>query len=66
MSDVEREMKRAFNEWQSVTNLKFTKVVDPQADILVRFGSAGHGDSYPFDGIGGTLAHGFYPHNNLG
>ena len=66
MSEVEIEMTKAFNEWQRVTNIKFIKVDDPQADILVRFSSGMHGDGYPFDGVGGTLAHGFYPHNNEG
>lgn len=65
-SEVKQKLTEAFKEWERVADLKFISVDDPQADILVRFRSGSHNDGYPFDGIGGTLAHGFYPHNNEG
>lgn len=65
-TEVEQQIAKAFKAWEDVTNLIFTKSTDPSADILVRFRTGMHYDGYPFDGEGGTLAHGFYPHNNEG
>ena len=65
-SEVHEQVEKAFKEWERISTLKFSKSQDPNADILVRFRSGMHDDGYPFDGPGGTLAHGFYPHNNLG
>ncbi|EAT45766.1 AAEL002982-PA, partial [Aedes aegypti] len=59
---VAKFMQRAFNEWAKYSNLKFVRVYDPSADIIVGFGSGHHGDNYPFDGPGNILAHAFYPY----
>ncbi|XP_058812024.1 matrix metalloproteinase-2-like [Topomyia yanbarensis] len=55
-------MERAFGEWAKYSNLRFVRVYDPSADIIVGFGSGHHGDNYPFDGPGNILAHAFYPY----
>ncbi|XP_035122584.1 matrix metalloproteinase-25 isoform X2 [Callithrix jacchus] len=57
-------MNYALMAWGMETDLKFHEVDSPQGqepDILVDFASAFHQDSYPFDGVGGTLAHAFFP-----
>lgn len=59
---VAKFMQRAFNEWAKYSNLRFVRVYDPSADIIVGFGSGHHGDNYPFDGPGNILAHAFYPY----
>lgn len=55
--------------WSSATNLKIKEnryAADKDVDINISFEKGYHNDAYPFDGQGGTLAHAFYPHNNLG
>jgi hypothetical protein len=58
------EIVRAFSEWGKYARLTFTP--DPNSTgghtLAVLFASGPHGDSYPFDGPGGTLAHTFYPY----
>ena len=52
----------ALSKWQKVANINFKESPrSDKADIFVSFGSGNHGDHYPFDGPGGTLAHAFYP-----
>ncbi|XP_020667514.3 macrophage metalloelastase [Pogona vitticeps] len=62
---VETTMAKALKVWSDVTPLKFTKTTGP-ADIEIWFASGAHGDFYPFDGRGGTLAHAFAPGSGLG
>ncbi|XP_053692504.1 matrix metalloproteinase-2-like [Sabethes cyaneus] len=59
---VAKFMQKAFDEWAKYSNLRFVRVYDPSADIIVGFGSGHHGDNYPFDGPGNILAHAFYPY----
>ncbi len=57
------EILRAFEEWAKYTNVQFVPGTDAAAPrtIKVLFASGAHGDPFPFDGAGGTLAHTFYP-----
>ncbi|XP_049287319.1 matrix metalloproteinase-2-like [Anopheles funestus] len=59
---VAKFMAKAFGEWSKYSKLRFVRVYDPSADIIVGFGSGHHGDNYPFDGPGNVLAHAFYPY----
>uniref|UniRef100_A0A3B3WD77 Matrix metalloproteinase-9 n=1 Tax=Poecilia mexicana TaxID=48701 RepID=A0A3B3WD77_9TELE len=52
---------RAFRVWSDVTPLTFTRLFQGEADIMISFGTANHGDLYPFDGKHGLLAHAFRP-----
>ena len=60
---VRSEVLRALNLWTQVTNLTFQPGTNPGGprNILIKFVSGAHGDSYPFDGPSGSLAHTFYP-----
>ncbi|XP_060682654.1 collagenase 3-like [Hemiscyllium ocellatum] len=65
-SEVVTAIKAAFKMWSDVTSLKFTRISNGIADIMISFAFGVHNDGYPFDGPNGILAHGFPPGPNLG
>ncbi|XP_013870071.1 stromelysin-3 isoform X1 [Austrofundulus limnaeus] len=58
---VRRIFREAVKIWSDVTPLTFTEVRSGTADIQIDFTRYYHGDSLPFDGLGGILAHAFFP-----
>ncbi|CAL8075009.1 unnamed protein product [Orchesella dallaii] len=66
-SSVISEVRQAFNVWSDYARLRFIDLQRENrddVDISISFGSGHHGDSYPFDGSGGVLAHAFFPYNH--
>ncbi|XP_048181076.1 matrilysin [Corvus hawaiiensis] len=63
---VDDAIKRALMVWSDVTPLRFQRVYTGQADIVIGFARREHGDGYPFDGRGNTLAHAFAPGEGIG
>ena len=64
--DQRRIFRKAFNLWESSSGLTIREVYFGNADILISFVRQRHGDDFPFDREGGTLAHAFYPLSNRG
>ena len=57
----------ALRLWESAAGIEIRECSQClYADILISFVTRKHGDYYPFDGEGGTLAHAFYPLTNKG
>lgn len=55
-------MEKAFQLWSKYSKLQFVRSFEPNADIILSFGSSYHGDIFPFDGPGNVLAHAFFPY----
>merc|ERR1719153_508964 len=58
---VNADVRKAFKYWSDVTNLKFFSKEKGDVDIEIGFFTFNHGDGDPFDGVGGTLAHAYFP-----
>ncbi|XP_056612454.1 collagenase 3 [Triplophysa dalaica] len=65
-TDVDRALRNAFNVWSDVTPLRFKKLHEGNADIMISFGAKEHGDFNPFDGPEGLLAHAYPPGKGIG
>ncbi|XP_038564900.1 collagenase 3-like [Micropterus salmoides] len=66
VSEVDDSIEKALQVWAKVTPLRFTRINSGTADIMISFGRQEHGDYYPFDGPGSTLAHAFSPGPGIG
>uniref|UniRef100_A0A673LEB9 interstitial collagenase n=1 Tax=Sinocyclocheilus rhinocerous TaxID=307959 RepID=A0A673LEB9_9TELE len=60
-AEVDKSIKKALQVWAKVTPLRFTRINNGTADIMISFATRDHGDAQPFDGPQGTLAHAFAP-----
>ncbi|KAM7374848.1 hypothetical protein PAMP_007483 [Pampus punctatissimus] len=65
-AEVDDSIEKALQVWAKVTPLRFTRIYSGTADIMISFVPQEHGDFYPFDGPGGTLAHAFAPGLGIG
>jgi predicted Zn-dependent protease len=55
-------IKQAFHDWEKYSGLRFEMAKNKEkSDLKIKFHSNDHGDGFPFDGKGSTLAHAFYP-----
>ena len=53
---------QAFQTWAAHTHFTFSRTQDyTNADLKISFHKGDHGDGYPFNGAGGSIAHAFSP-----
>jgi hypothetical protein len=62
-STARSEIERGLREWTRYTSVTLSpgEVEGAERSLDILFASGAHGDGYPFDGPGGTLAHTYYP-----
>ncbi|XP_034778591.2 matrix metalloproteinase-20-like [Acipenser ruthenus] len=65
-SAVDHLIDSALKVWSSASPLSFVRSYSQNADIRVQFSTYAHGDFFPFDGPGGTLAHAYGPGEGIG
>ncbi|KAK7812800.1 hypothetical protein U0070_019826 [Myodes glareolus] len=58
---VDSAIEKALKVWEAVTPLTFSRLSEGEADIMISFAAGEHGDFYPFDGPGQSLAHAYPP-----
>ncbi|XP_042538943.1 stromelysin-2 [Dipodomys spectabilis] len=58
---VDSAIEKALRVWAEVTPLTFSRMYAGEADIMISFAVREHGDFYPFDGPGNSLAHAYPP-----
>nr|XP_004052085.3 stromelysin-2 [Gorilla gorilla gorilla] len=58
---VDSAIEKALKVWEDVTPLTFSRMYEGEADIMISFAVKEHGDFYPFDGPGHSLAHAYPP-----
>jgi len=63
-SSTKKIIREAFEAWTNHIPLEITEACSTcKPDFTIDFSSGNHLDGYPFDGVGGTLAHAFFPEN---
>lgn len=56
------DLRKAFSTWFNGTGASFVEVGSDECEICILFARQDHGCGYSFDGVGGVLAHAFYPY----
>lgn len=61
-AQVQSTILQALAVWAQYVQVNYVPVSSAsQRTIAISFAAGAHGDAYPFDGLGGVLAHTFYP-----